>query len=97
MTEPTRTTEDTHNVLDLFFMGNQCLVNRVETIPGIRMVKSSVRPHKIAQTTRKVYIYRIADYAGFGEELRNFKDDFLEQAEESDDNQLRTWFKDKMV
>ena len=102
MTEPTRTTEDTQNVLDLFFTSNQSLVNRVETIPGMGdhdavMVESSLRPHKIAKPTRKVHIYRKADYAGFGEDLRNFKDDFLEQAERSDVNQLWTRFKDKII
>ena len=102
VTEPTRSTEDTQNVLDLFFTSNQSLVNRVETIPGMGdhdavMVESSLRPHKIAKPTRKVHIYRKADYAGFGEDLRNFKDDFLEQAERSDVNQLWTRFKDKII
>ena len=102
VTEPTRTTEDTQNVLDLFFTNNQSLVNRVETIPGMGdhdavMVESSLRPHKIVKPARKVYIYRKADYAGFGEDLRNFKDDFLEQAKTSDVNQLWTKFKDKIV
>ena len=61
------------------------------------MVESSLRPHKIAKPTRKVHIYRKADYAEFGEDLRNFKDDFLEQAERSDVNQLWTRFKDKII
>ena len=100
--EPTRSTEDTQNVLDLFFTSNQSLVNRVETIPGMGdydavMVESSLRPHKIAKPTRKVHIYKKDDYAGFGEDLRNFKDDFLEQAERSDVNQLWTGFKDKII
>ena len=102
VTEPTRSTEDTQNVLDLFFTSNQSLVNRVEIIPGMRdhdavMVESSLRPNKIAKPTRKVHIYKKADYAGFGEDLRNFKDDFLEQAERSDVNQLWTRFKDKII
>ena len=33
--EPTRITEDTENVLELFFSNNSSLVNRVEIIPGI--------------------------------------------------------------
>ena len=102
VTEPTRTTEKAHNVLDLFFTNNQSLVNRVEIIPGIGdhdavMVESSLRPHKVTKPTRKVYIYKKADYAGFKEDLRNFKDDFLEQAEKTDVDQLWTRFKDKIV
>ena len=102
VTEPTRTTEKTQNVLDLFFTNNQSLVNRVEIIPRIRdhdavMVESSFRPHKVTKPTRKVYIYKKADYAGFKEDLRNFKDDFLEQAEKTDVDQLWTRFKDKIV
>ena len=51
LTEPTRTTEDTQNVLDLFFTSSQSLVNQVETIPGMGdhdavMVDSSLRPQK---------------------------------------------------
>ena len=84
------------------FHQQQSLVNRVETIPGMGdydavMVESSLRPHKIAKPTRKVHIYKKADYAGFGEDLRNFKDDFLEQTERSDVNQLWNGFKDKII
>ena len=61
------------------------------------MVESSLRPHKIARPTRKVRMYRKADYAGFGKDLKNFKDDFLEQAEISDVNQLWTRFIDKII
>ena len=102
VTEPTRTTEKTQNVLDLFFTNNQSLMNRVEIIPGIGdhdavMVVSSLRPHKVAKPTRKVYIYKKADYAGFKEDLGNLMDDFLEQAEKSDVDQLWTRFKNKIV
>ena len=102
VTEPTRTTEKTQNVLDLFFTNNQSLMNRVEIIPGIGdhdavMVESSLRPHKVAKPTRKVYIYKKSDYAGFKEDLGNLMDDFLEQAEKSDVDQLWTRFENKIV
>ena len=62
------------------------------------MVESSLRPHKIGKTNQESpHIQKKADYAGFSVDLRNFKDDFLEQAEKSDVNQLWTWFKDKII
>jgi hypothetical protein len=47
--EPTRVTETTANVLDLFFTNNSTLTNKVEVIPGISdheavFIESSLRP-----------------------------------------------------
>ena len=33
--EPTRVTEDSSNILDLFFTNNETLANQVHVIPGI--------------------------------------------------------------
>ena len=65
--EPTRITEDTENVLDLFFSNNSSLVYRVEVIPGISdhetvYNESSLRPAKAQTPPRKVYIYNKADW-----------------------------------
>ena len=35
VTEPTRVTESSSNILDLFFTNNETLVNQVHVIPGI--------------------------------------------------------------
>ena len=81
VTEPTRITEDTENILDLFFSNNPSLVNRVEVIPGISdhetvYVESSLRPAKAQTPPRKVHIYKKADFASLKDELRRVKEEF---------------------
>ena len=80
--EPTRITEDTENVLDLFFSNNSSLVNRVEVIPGLSdheivYVESSLRPAKAQTPPRKVYIYNKADFSSMKAELRRTIETFI--------------------
>ena len=80
--EPTRITEDTENILDLFFSNNSSLMNRVEVIPGISdhetvYVESSLRPAKAQTPPRKVYIYNKADFSSMKAELRRIKETFI--------------------
>ena len=65
--EPTRITETTSNILELFFTSNQTLINKVEIIPGIYdhkavFIESSLKPMKVKTPARKVYQYRKAEY-----------------------------------
>ena len=81
VSEPTRITEDTENVLDLSFSNNSSLVNRVEVIPGISdhetvYVESSLRPAKAQTPPRKVHIYNKADFPSIKAELRRKKEEF---------------------
>ena len=94
--EPTRITEDTENVLDLFFSNNSSLVNRVEVIPGISdhetvYVESSLRPAKTQTPPRKVYIYNKADFSSMKAELRRIKETFISLEPVSTAQEL--WYK----
>ena len=80
--EPTRITEDTSNILDLFFTSNQSLVNRVDVIPGISdhevvYVESSLRPSRAATPPRKVFCYNKADFDSLKMELKRVKEEFV--------------------
>ena len=79
--EPTRITEDTANILDLFFSNNQSLVNRVNIIPGISdhevvYVESSLRPSRAATPPRKVFCYNKGDFDTLKAELRIVRKEF---------------------
>ena len=79
--EPTRITETTSNILELFFTSNQTLINKVEIIPGISdheavFIESSLKPMKVKTPARKVYQYRKADYESMKKELKAFQTDF---------------------
>ena len=79
--EPTRITEDTANILDLFFSNNQSLVNRVDIIPGISdhevvYVESSLRPSRAATPPRKVFCYNKGDFDTLKAELRIVRKEF---------------------
>ena len=80
--EPTRITEDTANILDLFFSNNQSLVNRVDIIPGISdhevvYVESNLRPSRAITPPRKVFCYNKADFDSLKTELRRVKEEFV--------------------
>ena len=80
--ESTRITEDTENVLDLFFSNNPSLVNRVEVIPGISdhetiYIESSLSPSKAKTPPRQVFIYNKADFTSIKAKLRRVKEEFL--------------------
>ena len=81
VSEPTRITEYTANILDLFFSNNQSLVNRVDIIPGISdhevvYVESSLRPSRAITPPRKVFCYNKADFESLKRELRHVKEEF---------------------
>ena len=99
--EPTRVTEDSSNILDLFFTNNETLVNQVHVIPGIAdheavFIESSLRPQKKTTAPRKIFQYRKADYDGFRAELRDYTSEFLSKAPSSDINSLWKDFKGKI-
>ena len=79
--EPTRITEDTENILDLFFSNTQTLVNRVQVIPGISdqdfvYIESSLYPAKAITSPRKVNCYNKADFESLKRELKDAKEEF---------------------
>ena len=100
VTKPTRVTETTASILDLFFTSNQTLINKVEVIPGISdheavFIESSLRPMRVITPPRKVFQYRKADYEGMKQELKAFQIEFEELAKTEDVEQLWTRFKKK--
>ena len=85
VTEPTRVTESSSNILYLFFTNNETLVNQVHVIPGIGdheavLIESRLRPMKKVTSPRKIFQYHKADYEGFKAEIRNYHSDFLSKA-----------------
>ena len=99
--EPTRVTEDSSNILDLFFTNNETLVNQVHVIPGIAdheavFIEPSLRPLEKTTAPRKIFQYREADYDGFRAELRDYTPEFLSKAPSSDINFLWKDFKGKI-
>ena len=76
VSQPTRITETTENMLDLFFCNNRSLVITVEVIPGISdheavYIEASLRPHKTQQQPRTVFCYNKADYDSIKKGLHN--------------------------
>ena len=99
--EPTRVTETTANVLDLFFTNNSTLTNKVEVIPGISdheavFIESSLRPLKVKVPPRKVFMYKDIDYNPMKDELRKFYGQYQESSKGMKVEQLWTEFKDKI-
>ena len=99
--EPTRITETTSNILDLFFTSNPTLINKVEVIPGIGdheavFIESSLRPMRVVTPPRKIYKYKNADYQSMRRELRSTQADFEEKAKTEDVEQLWSTFKEKI-
>jgi len=99
--EPTRVTETTANVLDLFFTNNSTLTNKVEVIPGISdheavFIESSLRPLKVKVPPRKVFMYKDIDYNPMKDELRKFYGQYQESSKGKNVEQLWTEFKDKI-
>ena len=95
VTEPTRVTERSSNILDLFFTNNETLVIPVHIVPGIAdhegvFLESSLRPIKAKAAPRKVYQYKKADYEGFKSELREYATEFQYISNSEDiDNLIR--------
>ena len=98
VTEPTRVTETSSNILDLFFTNNETLVNQVHIVLGIAdhepvFLESSLRPIKAKAAPRKVYQYKKADYEGFKSELREYATEFQKISNSEDIDTLWTKFK----
>ena len=98
VTEPTRTTETSASILELFFTSNDTLVNQTRVIPGISdheavFVESSLRPIKKPTCPRRIFKFQKADYDGFKQELKDLTPSFLEKANSLDINTL--WFEFK--
>ena len=100
VTEPTRITEDTENILDLFFCNNPSLVNQVEVIPGISDhevvdVESSLHVHPANTVTppRKVHLYHKADFESLTVELKCIKEDFISMEPTSTTQELWNKFR----
>ena len=73
---PTRCTEDTSNILDLFFTNNDTLVNRIEPLPGISdhdivFVESSLRPQITKPEKRKIYQFHKANFDSFRSDIND--------------------------
>ena len=99
--DPTRITETTCNILELFFTSNLTLINKVEIIPGISdheavFILSSLKPMKVKNPGRKVYQYKKADYESMKKELKALKTEFDRESEIKDIEYLWTLFKNKV-
>jgi len=74
--DPTRITEHSSNILDLFFTNNSSLINTTEVIPGISdheavYVEASLRPHRAQPVKRKAFTYQKANYNDLNKGLRD--------------------------
>ena len=90
---PTRVTEYTSAILDLFFTNNATLVNKCNVIPGIGdheavFVETSLRPMIQKKTPRKVNIYRKANFEAMKEGMNSKYEEFRRTAPETDINSL---------
>ena len=101
VSQPTRITETTENILDLFFTNNSSLINTAEVIPGISdheavFIEASLRPYKTNLPLRTVYVYKKADYDDINEGLRNLHKDMSQIVSASVDK-LWTMFKNRLA
>ena len=99
--EPTRTTEQTSNTLDLFFTNNETLINQVHTVPGISdhdtvFIESSLKPFHKKPTRRKIYKYRNADFSQFKEDLRQYTKTYEDMTRSADINTAWNSLKSKL-
>ena len=96
--EPTRTTEYSSSILDLFFTNNRTLINTVKIIPGILdhdavLIESSLRLIVCKKAPRKVHVYNKADFSSIRTKLQHFREEFEEDARNMTINDLWTRFK----
>ena len=77
VTQPTRITEDTENILDLFFCNNSTLVNCVEVISGISDHECVYFESGLNSDTTKEGPHHKADFESLKEELRRVKEEFI--------------------
>lgn len=98
VTEPTRRTEDTQNILDLFFTSNKSQIHRAQDAPEIGdydavLIESSVRTHDNPKRPEKVNLYKKAYLEGLKGNPRHFREPFLEEANKSKIENLCIKFK----
>ena len=101
VSSPTRITEYSSNLLDLFLTNNRTLVNKCEVIPGIGdheavYLELSMRPMKVKTPPRKVFQYKKADYDQMREDLCDYQTDFTEQTKDISANYTWTKFEEKL-
>ena len=98
---PTRVTEYTNNILDLFFTNNKTLINKCEVLPGIAdheavFIESSLRPIKAKKAPRKVYIYKKAEYTKMRDELSSYINTFASESQDMNANDSWVLFEQKI-
>ena len=98
---PTRITEYTSSILDLFFTNNPTLVNKCEVIPGIGdheavYIENSLRPIITKKNPRKVLIYKKANYEALNRELKEGEQRFQRTAETANVNGLWQLFEETL-
>jgi len=98
--QPTRVTEYTSNLLDLFFTNNKTLINKCEVLPGIAdheavFIESSLRPMKVKKHARKVHIYKKAEYDKMRDNLSSYKN-FAEDSQNMNANDSWNIFEKKI-
>ena len=99
---PTRITNFSETILDNFFTNNPSLINCVKVIPGISdhdaiYVESSLRPFVQKQAPRQSYVYKKANFQSIRDKLKDFRQDFEEQAANLNCNDLWTILKSKIL
>ena len=73
VTSPTRG----QNILDLFLTTNPTLVDKTSVLPGLSdhdivMAEVNVRPQKLKQVPRNIYLYKKADWDQLKQSMRDF-------------------------
>ena len=101
VSSPTRITEYSSNLLDLFLTNNRTLVNKCEVIPGIGdheavYLESSMHPMKVKTPPGKVFQYKKADYDQMREDLCDYQTDFTEQIKDISANYTWTKFEERL-
>ena len=93
VTEPTRQTDTSASIIELFFTSNDTLMNQTRVLPGVLdheavFVESSLRPTKKQVCPRCIFKYQKADYDGFRQKLKKLIPSLLEKANTLDLNTL---------
>ena len=66
VTKPTHITATSESTLDLYFISNSSLINKIEVIPGISdheivYIEANLKPRKLVEPPRKVFLYNNAN------------------------------------
>ena len=97
--KPTRTTETTQNILDLFFTNCPDMVNRHDVIPGlsdhdIPLLDISTRITLNKKAPRKIFLYRKGNIEGLVSDLTKFSDTFCENYKNPKSNNVNLMWTD---